>query len=72
MKKIADKLVMEAEKIIPDLYEGSETEVIMTPDDIKTRINVIRHSFVGPTPALGQTNSSLFHFRKALNLLDRN
>jgi len=55
-EKLADKLIMEAEKIIPGLYEGSETKKIMTPDDFKKQINVVRHSFGGTAPVLGQTN----------------
>ena len=55
-KELADKLIMEAEKIIPGLYEGSDTRIIMTPDDFKKRINVLRHSFGGTAPVLGQTN----------------
>ena len=54
--EFADKLIMEAEKIIPGLYEGSETKIIMTPDDFKKRINVIRHSFGGTAPVLGEDN----------------
>ncbi|MFX1325682.1 MAG: phytoene desaturase family protein [Promethearchaeota archaeon] len=55
-EEFADKLIMEAEKIIPGLYEGSETKVIMTPDDFKERINVLRHSFGGTAPVLWQKN----------------
>ncbi len=55
-EEFADKLIMEAERIIPGLYEGSETKKIMTPDDFKSRINVLRHSFGGTAPVLGQTN----------------
>lgn len=55
-EEFADKLIMEAEKIIPGLFEGSETKVIMTPDDFKERINVLRHSFGGTAPVLGQNN----------------
>jgi len=55
-EEFADKLILEAEKIIPGLYEGAETRLIMTPDDFKDRINVIRHSFGGTAPVLGQVN----------------
>ncbi|MFW9901234.1 MAG: phytoene desaturase family protein, partial [Candidatus Thorarchaeota archaeon] len=55
-EEFADKLIMEAEKIIPGLYEGSETKIVMTPDDFKKRINVLRHSFGGTAPVLGQAN----------------
>jgi phytoene dehydrogenase-like protein len=55
-EEMADKLIMEAEKIIPGLYEGSEVKIIMTPDDFKKRINVIRHSFGGTAPVMGEQN----------------
>jgi phytoene dehydrogenase-like protein len=54
--ELAEKLLSEAEKIIPGLREGTEIRVIMTPNDFKKRINVIRHSFGGTAPILGQTN----------------
>lgn len=56
--EFADKLIMEAEKIIPGLFEGIETKEIMTPDDFKKRINVLRHSFGGTAPVLGESNPS--------------
>jgi phytoene dehydrogenase-like protein len=55
-EELADKLIMEAEKIIPGLYEGSEVKIIMTPDDFKKRINVVRHSFGGTAPVMGEEN----------------
>lgn len=55
-EEMADKLIMEAEKIIPGLYEGSEVKVIMTPDDFKKRINVVHHSFGGTAPVMGEQN----------------
>jgi phytoene dehydrogenase-like protein len=57
-EEMADKLIMEAEKIIPGLYEGSEVKIIMTPDDFKKRINVVRHSFGGTAPVIGEINPS--------------
>jgi len=55
-EEMADKLIMEAEKIIPGLYEGSEVKIIMSPDDFKKRINVVRHSFGGTAPVMGEQN----------------
>ncbi|TFG14889.1 MAG: NAD(P)/FAD-dependent oxidoreductase [Promethearchaeota archaeon] len=57
-EEMADKLIMEAEKIIPGLYEGSEVKIIMTPDDFKKRIDVVRHSFGGTAPVMGEVNPS--------------
>ncbi len=55
-EEYADKLIMEAEKFIPGLYEGIDTKIIMTPDDFKERINVVKHSFGGTAPAIGNSN----------------
>ena len=55
-EELADKLIMEAEKIIPGLYETTEVREIMTPDDFKKRINVVRHSFGGTAPTMGEEN----------------
>ena len=57
-EEFADKLLIEAEKIIPNLRERTQVRVIMTPDDFLERINVIRHSFGGTAPKLGQQNPS--------------
>jgi phytoene dehydrogenase-like protein len=55
-EELADQLLMEAEKIIPGLYESIETKWIITPDDFKKRLNVTRHSFGGIPPIMGQKN----------------
>jgi phytoene desaturase len=57
-EELADKLLIEAEKIIPGLREHSKTEVIMTPLDFKSRIFVERHSFGGLAPIMNQQNPS--------------
>lgn len=57
-EEYADKLIMEAEKFIPGLYESTEVKVIMTPNDFKERINVEKHSFGGTAPAMGMSNPS--------------
>jgi all-trans-retinol 13,14-reductase len=55
-EELADQLLMEAENILPGLFESIETKVIITPDDFKTRLNVIQHSFGGIPPIMGQKN----------------
>jgi phytoene dehydrogenase-like protein len=55
-EELADKLLIEAEKIIPGLRERSKTEVIMTPLDFKSRIFVEKHSFGGLAPIMNQQN----------------
>lgn len=53
-EELADKLLIEAEKIIPGLREKTQIKVILTPDDFRTRVNVDRHSFGGLPPVIGQ------------------
>ena len=53
-KELADKLLIEAEKIIPGLRKRTKTRVILTPADFRKRINVDRHSFGGLAPVMGQ------------------
>lgn len=53
-EELADKLLIEAEKIIPNLRERTQVKEILTPDDFKTRINVDHHSFGGLAPVIGQ------------------
>lgn len=55
-EELAEKLLIEAEKIILGLREHTQVKVIFTPDDFKNRINVERHSFGGTAPVLGQQN----------------
>ncbi|MBD3254125.1 MAG: NAD(P)-binding protein [Candidatus Lokiarchaeota archaeon] len=57
-EELGEKLLIEAEKIIPKLRDHIQTKIIMTPDDFKERINVVRHSFGGTAPAMGQENPS--------------
>jgi len=49
---------MEAEKFIPDLRTHIKIKVVLTPDDFKSRINVVRHSFGGLAPIIGQIGPS--------------
>ncbi len=55
-EELADKLLIEAEKVIPGLRKNSEVKIILTPDDFKARINVERHSFGGIAPLMNQQN----------------
>ncbi len=55
-EELADKLLIEAEKIIPGLREHTETRLIITPHDFKKRLNILRHSFGGIAPTLTQSN----------------
>lgn len=53
-ESLADKLLIEAEKIIPGLREHTLERVIITPDDFKKRLNVQRHCFGGIAPVMNQ------------------
>ncbi len=53
-EELAEKVLIEAEKIIPDLRKRALVKIILTPDDFKKRINVKRHSFGGLAPIMGQ------------------
>ncbi len=55
-EELTDKLLIEAEKIIPGLRDHSKTKIIMTPLDFKSRIYVERHSFGGLAPIMNQQN----------------
>ncbi|MBD3256339.1 MAG: FAD-dependent oxidoreductase [Candidatus Lokiarchaeota archaeon] len=55
-EELADKLLIEAEKIIPGLREHTKTRVIITPHDFQSRLNISRHSFGGIAPTLTQSN----------------
>jgi phytoene dehydrogenase-like protein len=52
-EELADKLVSEAERIIPGLHEHILTRVILTPDDFRQRTHVQHHSFGGIPPVIG-------------------
>lgn len=55
-EELADKLLIEAEKIIPGLRDHTKAKIIMTPLDFKSRIFVERHSFGGLAPIMNQQN----------------
>lgn len=55
-EELADKLLIEAEKIIPGLREHTQTRVIITPHDFKNRLNILRHSFGGISPTITQSS----------------
>ena len=55
---LADKLLAEAQNIIPGIKDNALFKIIMTPEDFRNRIRVDRHSFGGTAPILGQNNPS--------------
>ena len=52
-EELADKLVAEAERIIPGLRAHTLTRLVVTPDDYRTRLNQRHHSFGGVPPVIG-------------------
>jgi phytoene dehydrogenase-like protein len=52
--EMADKLLVEAEKIVPGLRERTQVRVIMTPHDFRVRTNQEHHSFGGSAPVMGK------------------
>ncbi|MEJ2296229.1 MAG: FAD-dependent oxidoreductase, partial [Candidatus Lokiarchaeota archaeon] len=61
-EEFAEKLLKEAEKYIPDLRTHIKTKVVLTPDDFQSRINVVRHSFGGLAPIIGQSGPQNYYF----------
>ncbi|MHA1803368.1 MAG: phytoene desaturase family protein [Promethearchaeota archaeon] len=55
-EEFCNKLIKEAEKFLPGLFESIETKIIMTPEDFKKRINVCTHSFGGTAPVMNMKN----------------
>jgi len=52
-EELADKLVAEAERIIPGLKAHTQTRVILTPQDFRERTGQQHHSFGGTPPIIG-------------------
>jgi phytoene dehydrogenase-like protein len=53
-EELADKLLIEAEKIVPGLRERSQVSYVLTPDDFRTRTHQEHHSFGGAAPVIGK------------------
>jgi len=51
--EMADKLLAEAEKVVPGLRERAQVRVILTPHDFRVRTNQEHHSFGGCAPVMG-------------------
>ena len=52
-EELADKLVAEAERFIPNLREHTVTRLILTPEDYRKRTHQKHHSFGGVPPVMG-------------------
>lgn len=51
--ELADKLLAEAEKVLPHLRRHIRARVILTPDDFRVRTHQVHHSFGGAAPVIG-------------------
>ncbi len=52
-EELADKLIAEAERFIPNLREHTVTRLILTPEDYRGRTHLKHHSFGGVPPVMG-------------------
>jgi all-trans-retinol 13,14-reductase len=57
-EELADKLIGEAEKIVPGLKKGTVERLVMAPDDFRNRVHQRHHSFGGLAPVMGQVSPS--------------
>ncbi len=55
--EMADKLLAEAEKIMPGLRERAQVRVVLTPYDFRVRTNQEHHSFGGSAPVMGHAGA---------------
>jgi len=55
--ELAEKLLIEAEKIIPGLREHAKVKVILTPDDFKKITHLKHHAFGGMAPIMGKAGA---------------
>lgn len=51
-EELADKLVAEAECIVPGLHERTKVRVILSPEDFKARTHLEHHAFGGISPVM--------------------
>ena len=56
-EELAEKLLIEAEKIIPALREKAKVKVILTPEDFKKITHLKHHSFGGFAPIMGKSGA---------------
>jgi prolycopene isomerase len=54
-EELAEKLLIEAEKVIPGLREHTKVKIILTPDDFKVITHLKHHAFGGVSPIMGKS-----------------
>jgi phytoene dehydrogenase-like protein len=52
--ELAEKLLIEAERIVPGLRARSQVQVTLTPEDFRARTRQEHHSFGGVAPVMGK------------------
>ena len=57
-EELADRLIGEAEKIVPGLKKGTVERLVLAPDDFRKRVRQEHHSFGGLPPVIGQVGPS--------------
>ena len=57
-EEYADKLLAEAESYVPGLRANTQTRVILTPEDFRSRVRQQHHSFGGIPPVIGNQSPS--------------
>lgn len=57
-EELAEKLIAEAERIIPGLRARARVQVILTPEDFRRRTHQEHHSFGGCAPVMGKEGIS--------------
>ena len=53
-EELAEKLLIEAEKIIPGIRKHTKAKFILTPDDFKEITHLKHHAFGGMAPIMGK------------------
>jgi len=53
-EEMGDKLLAEAERVVPGLRERAQVRVILTPEDFRARTHQEHHSFGGCAPVMGK------------------
>lgn len=53
-KRLVNKLLAQAETVIPGLRDHIQTQVVLTPEEFRTRTHQQHHAFGGHAPILGQ------------------
>jgi phytoene dehydrogenase-like protein len=53
-EELAEKLLIEAERIVPGLRARAQVQVTLTPEDFRARTRQTHHSFGGAAPVMGK------------------